>query len=205
MQATLGALQEFLADETAQGRIYLPTDDSILRAFSQPMSRVKVLIVGQDPYPTRSHPTGLAFSVAPEVRPLPRTLQNIFKEYVSDTGFPAPSSGDLTPWFNNGVLLLNRVLTVAEGEPGSHRNRGWESVTECALKALGAHNENLVSILWGRDASALAPLFPAASVISSPHPSPLSASRGFFGTRPFTRANALLIDRGVEPVNWRLP
>jgi uracil-DNA glycosylase len=166
-----------------------------------------VLVVGQDPYPTPGHAVGLSFAVAPEVRPLPRSLDNIFGEYCSDLGYPLPSTGDLTPWAQRGVLLLNRVLTVRPGTPASHRGKGWEVVTECAIRALSERSQPMVAILWGRDAATVQPMLPTSRVatIRSAHPSPLSAQRGFFGSRPFSRANALLTQLGVEPIDWRLP
>ncbi|OBB74241.1 uracil-DNA glycosylase [Mycobacterium sp. 852014-52144_SCH5372336] len=198
---------EFLRAELAAGNGYLPAGQNVLRAFTFPMDRVRVLIVGQDPYPTPGHAVGLSFSVAPEVRPLPRSLENIFKEYGSDLGHPAPSTGDLTPWAERGVMLLNRVLTVRPGTPASHRGKGWEAVTECAIRALVARGQPLVAVLWGRDASTLKPMLDGADcvAIESPHPSPLSASRGFFGSRPFSHANELLEKMGAEPIDWRLP
>ncbi|OBF17859.1 uracil-DNA glycosylase [Mycobacterium sp. ACS4331] len=197
---------EFLRAELAEGRGYLPAGPNVLRAFTFPFDQVRVLIVGQDPYPTPGHAVGLSFSVAPEVRPLPRSLENIFAEYGRDLDLPKPSNGDLTPWSRQGVMLLNRVLTVSPGTPASHRGKGWEAVTECAIRALAARPGPLVAILWGRDASTLKPMLgPDCGVIESPHPSPLSASRGFFGSRPFSRANKLLADRGADPVDWRLP
>lgn len=201
--ATMG---RFLRDEIGAGRRYLPEGRNVLRAFSAPFDGVRVLIVGQDPYPTPGHAVGLSFSVAPDVRPLPRSLANIFAEYRADLGHPEPSCGDLTPWAQRGVLLLNRVLTVAPGSPASHRGKGWEAVTECAIRALADRGQPMVAILWGRDAAGLKPMLGAdAAVIESPHPSPLSASRGFFGSRPFSRANDLLTAMGAEPVDWRLP
>lgn len=198
---------DFLRAEVAAGRRYLPTGPNVLRAFTFPFDAVRVLIVGQDPYPTPGHAVGLSFSVAPDVRPLPRSLANIFAEYRSDLGYPEPSSGDLTPWAQRGVLLLNRVLTVQPGNPASHRGRGWEAVTECAIRALADRGQPLVAVLWGRDASSLAPILSGgrSAVIESAHPSPLSASRGFFGSRPFSRANELLAGMGAEAVDWRLP
>src|ERR1700683_1513118 len=143
----------FLRAEIAAGRSYLPAGENVLRAFKRPFAEVRVLIVGQDPYPTPGHPVGLSFSVAPDVKRLPPTLVNIFREYSQDLGYPTPSSGDLTPWSERGVLLLNRVLTVAPGQPGSHRGKGWEEVTEQAIRALAAReNRPLTAILWGRDA-----------------------------------------------------
>ncbi|BAH54810.1 uracil-DNA glycosylase [Rhodococcus opacus B4] len=195
----------FLRAEIADGREYLPAGENVLRAFTHPFSEVKVLIVGQDPYPTPGHAVGLSFSVAPEVRPVPRSLGNIFTEYSKDLGYQTPTTGDLTPWSRQGVLLLNRVLTVQPGLPASHRKKGWEAVTEQAIRALVARPEPLVAILWGRDASTLKPMLGDVPTIESAHPSPLSASRGFFGSRPFSRANELLDSLGAEPVNWQLP
>ncbi|WP_431232825.1 uracil-DNA glycosylase [Mycolicibacterium psychrotolerans] len=196
---------QFLRDEIAAGRHYLPAGQNVLRAFTFPFSEVRVLIVGQDPYPTPGHAVGLSFSVAPEVRPVPRSLANIFTEYTADLGYPQPSTGDLTPWSQRGVMLLNRVLTVQPGTPASHRGKGWEAVTECAIRALVARDQPMVAILWGRDASTLKPMLGSAQAIESPHPSPLSASRGFFGSRPFSRANEMLAGMGAEPIDWRLP
>jgi uracil-DNA glycosylase len=198
---------QFLREEIAAGRRYLPAGPNVLRAFTFPFDQVRVLIVGQDPYPTPGHAVGLSFSVAPDVRPLPRSLDNIFAEYASDLGYPLPSCGDLTPWAERGVLLLNRVLTVQPGNSASHRGKGWEPVTECAIRALVERQQPMVAILWGRDASTLKPMLVKGDceAIESPHPSPLSASRGFFGSRPFSRANELLEKMGAEPIDWRLP
>jgi uracil-DNA glycosylase len=196
---------DFLRAEIAAGRAYLPAGDLVLRAFKQPLDEVKVLIVGQDPYPTPGHPVGLSFSVAPAVRPLPRSLVNIFREYSADLGFPTPATGDLTPWTERGVLLLNRVLTVQPGKPGSHRGKGWEAVTEQAIKALAARPAPLVAILWGRDARNLAPLLSGVPLVESAHPSPMSADQGFFGSRPFSRVNRLLDGLGSAEVDWKLP
>ncbi|MGV0834911.1 uracil-DNA glycosylase [Mycolicibacterium thermoresistibile] len=198
---------EFLRAELAAGRRYLPTGNNVLRAFTYPFDQVRVLIVGQDPYPTPGHAVGLSFSVGADVRPLPRSLANIFTEYSADLGHPEPSCGDLTPWAERGVLLLNRVLTVQPGSPASHRGKGWEAVTECAIRALVARRRPLVAVLWGRDAATLRPMLEGAEcvAIESPHPSPLSASRGFFGSRPFSRANELLTRLGGEPIDWHLP
>jgi uracil-DNA glycosylase len=211
----IASMGEFLRAEVAAGRRYLPSGDNVLRAFKQPFSDVRVLIVGQDPYPTPGHPVGLSFSVAPEVKRLPPSLVNIFREYSDDLGYPAPASGDLTPWTERGVLLLNRVLTVAPGKPGSHRGKGWEEVTEQAIRALaGRTGAPLVAILWGRDARTLGPLLSGAGgaggadgvpSVESAHPSPYSAASGFFGSRPFSRANQLLGQHGAEPVDWKLP
>ncbi len=201
----ISAMGDFLRAELAAGRRYLPAGDKVLRAFQQSLSDVRVLIVGQDPYPTPGNPVGLSFSVAPDVRRLPPSLINIFREYTADLGFPAPATGDLSPWSERGVLLLNRVLTVQPGKPGSHRGKGWEEVTDQAIRALAARQQPLVAILWGRDARSLAPLLGSVPLIESAHPSPNSADRGFFGSRPFSRANAQLEQQGAAPVDWKLP
>jgi uracil-DNA glycosylase len=202
--AQLAAMGEFLRAEVAAGRRYLPAGANILRAFTQPFADVRVLIVGQDPYPTPGHPVGLSFSVEPDVRPVPRSLQNIYRELGSDLGLPTPSNGDLTPWSRHGVLLLNRVLTVAPGASGSHRGKGWEAVTDQAIRALVARGTPLVAILWGRDAQSLGPLLGTVPRIESAHPSPMSADRGFFGSKPFSRANDSLVAQGSAPVDWSL-
>jgi uracil-DNA glycosylase len=202
----IAAMGDFLRAEIAAGRRYLPAGENVLRAFKQPFADVRVLIVGQDPYPTPGHAVGLSFSVGPQVRRLPTSLVNIFREYCDDLGYPAPASGDLTPWSERGVLLLNRVLTVAPGQPGSHRGKGWEEVTEQAIRALAARNtQPLVAILWGRDARTLGPLLGDIGRVESAHPSPYSAASGFFGSRPFSRANRLLEQAGGTVVDWKLP
>jgi uracil-DNA glycosylase len=205
VEPTIRRLGTFLREENVAGRGYLPAGPNVLRSFTYPMAQVKVLIVGQDPYPTPGHAMGLAFSVPAGVQPLPPSLGNIFTELGADAGCARPQSGDLTPWTERGVMLLNRVLSVRPGAPGSHRRQGWEEVTECAIGALVARGGPLVAILWGNDARSLAPRLGSVPHIDSPHPSPLSASRGFFGSRPFTRANALLTEQGAEPVDWTLP
>ncbi len=202
---------DFLRSELAAGRRYLPASRNILRAFTIPFDSIRVLIVGQDPYPTPGHPVGLSFCVAPDVHPLPKSLVNIYKELVDDLGVPMPANGDLTPWTQQGVILLNRCLTVGVGKPNSHRNKGWEQVTDAAIRALNARVDEqgkpqpLVAILWGRNAQTLEPLLTNAVIIKSPHPSPLSASSGFFGSRPFSRANEALERMGTNPVDWSLP
>lgn len=200
----IAAMGDFLRTEVTEGRPYLPAGANVLRAFTYPMESVRVLIVGQDPYPTPGHAVGLSFAVEPHVRPVPRSLQNIYTELRNDLGVPTPPNGDLTPWAEHGVMLLNRVLTVRSGEAGSHRGKGWEQVTERAIRALVARGTPLVSILWGRDAANLKPLLGSSPVIESAHPSPLSASRGFFGSQPFSRANALLAGLGAQPIDWSL-
>ena len=202
----IAEMGEVLRAEIAAGRRYLPAGENVLRAFKQPLADVRVLIVGQDPYPTPGHPVGLSFSVAADVKRLPPSLVNIFREYSEDLGYPTPSCGDLTPWTERGVLLLNRVLTVEPKQPGSHRGKGWEEVTEQAIRALAARDgEPLVAILWGRDARTLVPLLDDVPCIESAHPSPYAAAGGFFGSRPFSRANVLLEELGGEPVDWKLP
>jgi uracil-DNA glycosylase len=195
---------DFLRAEVAAGRTYLPAGSNVLRAFTRPLDEVRVLIVGQDPYPTPGHAVGLSFSVAPGVAP-PRSLVNIFRELTSDLGVKRPTSGDLTPWTERGVLLLNRVLTVEPGNSGAHRRKGWEEVTDQAIRALVARDEPLVAILWGKDAQTLKPLLPDVPTVESVHPSPMSADRGFFGSKPFSRVNAELEDLGADPIDWSLP
>ncbi|MCH9815829.1 MAG: uracil-DNA glycosylase [Actinomycetia bacterium] len=197
-------LGQFLRAENAAGRGYLPAGSNVLRAFTQPLPDVRVLIMGQDPYPTPGHAVGLSFSVAPQVRPIPRSLANIYTEYEADLGLPRPTNGDLSPWTQQGVLLLNRVLTVSPGKSGSHRGKGWEVVTDCAISALVARPDPMVAILWGRDAQSLTPALADFPIIASAHPSPMSADRGFFGSRPFSRANTELADLGADPINWEL-
>lgn len=201
----IAGMGRFLRQELADGRPYLPAGDRILRAFQRPLSDVRVLVVGQDPYPTPGHPIGLCFAVAPDVRPVPRSLANIYQELAVDLGVGTPEHGDLSAWTDQGVMLLNRCLTVRPGEPASHRGRGWEEVTECAIRALAARGGPLAAILWGRDAQSLKPLLSPVPCVESAHPSPLSASRGFFGSRPFSRINRLLEEQGGSPVDWRLP
>lgn len=205
VEPVITSLGGFLRAEVAAGRGYLPAGGLVLRAFAQPLDAVRVLIVGQDPYPTPGHAVGLSFSVDASVAPVPRSLANIFQELGTDLGLPRPSSGDLTPWATQGVLLLNRVLTVRPGAPASHRGKGWEEVTAAAIAALAARGGPLVAILWGRDARSLAPRLPGIPCIESAHPSPLSAHSGFFGSRPFSRANELLESQGAGPVDWSLP
>ena len=196
---------EFLRAELAAGRRYLPAGEHVLRAFQRPLADVRVLVVGQDPYPTPGHAIGLSFSVSPETRPVPRSLANIFREYTEDLGHPPPANGDLSPWTENGVLLLNRALTVEPGRPNSHQGKGWEEVTEQAIRALAARGGPLVAILWGRNARNLRPLLDPVPCIESAHPSPLSARSGFFGSKPFSRANQLLEQQGGQAIDWKMP
>lgn len=203
--AHLAAMGDFLRAEQEAGRRYLPATAAVLRAFEKPLDDVRVLVVGQDPYPTPSHPVGLAFAVDSSVWPLPRSLRNLYTELVADVGGEVPPSGDLSPWAERGVLLLNRVLTVEPGRAASHRGRGWEAVTEHAVRVLAQRRRPLVAVLWGREAQALRPLLDGVPVVQSAHPSPLSASRGFFGSRPFSRVNELLEAQGDDGVDWSLP
>jgi uracil-DNA glycosylase len=199
------AMGQFLRAELAAGRSYLPAGEHVLRAFRRPLADVRVLVVGQDPYPTPGHPIGLSFAVDAHVRPVPRSLANIYRELATDVGVEPPPHGDLTAWAEQGVMLLNRVLTVRPGAAASHRGRGWEEVTECAIHALARRGGPLAAILWGRDAQGLKPMLGTVPWVESAHPSPLSARRGFFGSRPFSRVNQLLVDQGGSPVDWRLP
>lgn len=204
----VAAMGRFLRDELAAGRPYLPSGDQVFRAFRRPLAEVRVLVVGQDPYPTPGHPVGLCFAVDPQVRPVPRSLANIYQELADDVGVAPPPHGDLTAWTEQGVMLLNRVLTVRPGAPASHRGRGWEHVTACAIQALVRRAEAgapIAAVLWGRDAGTLKPHLGPIPCVESAHPSPLSAHRGFFGSRPFSRVNQLLVERGGAPVDWSLP
>lgn len=204
VEQQLAELGRFLNEERANGQRVLPAGDRILAAFRRPLADVRVLIVGQDPYPTPGHPIGLSFATAPDVRPIPRSLQNMYRELNDDLGIAPAPHGDLSAWADHGVMLLNRVLTVRAGAPASHRGKGWEAITECAIRALVARGGPLVAILWGNDARQLASMLGDVPRIESPHPSPLSASRGFFGSRPFSRANAALEAQGAPPVDWNL-
>ncbi|MFJ6170184.1 uracil-DNA glycosylase [Curtobacterium sp. NPDC092190] len=205
VEADVHRMGDWLRDEVAAGRHYLPAGDVVLRAFTQPFDDVKVLVVGQDPYPTPGHPIGLSFAVDPHVRPVPRSLANIYRELHDDLGVTPPPHGDLRAWSEQGVLLLNRVLTVEAGAAGSHRGKGWEAVTDQAVRALVERGKPLVAVLWGAQAASVRPLLGDTPVVASAHPSPLSASRGFFGSRPFSQVGALLREQGADPVDWTLP
>lgn len=205
VQPRLEQLGDWLRAEVAAGRPYLPAGSNVLRAFTTPLADVRVLVLGQDPYPTPGHAIGLSFAVEKSVRPIPRSLANIYHELRDDLAIETPAHGDLSAWAAQGVLLLNRVLTVRAGAAGSHRGQGWEDVTTRAVEALTARGGPLVAVLWGRDAQSAAPLLDGVPVIASAHPSPLSARSGFFGSRPFSRANALLAEQGAPPIDWRLP
>ncbi|GAA4694419.1 Uracil-DNA glycosylase [Promicromonospora umidemergens] len=205
VEPRIHAMGDFLRAEVAQGRTYVPAGENVLAAFRRPLADVRVLIVGQDPYPTPGHAMGLSFSVQPDVRPVPRSLVNIYKEMQDDVGVPLPSNGDLRPWADQGVMLLNRTLTCRPGSSDSHSGKGWEEITEAAIRALVARGGPLVAILWGAKARNLKAWLGDVPVVESAHPSPLSARNGFFGSKPFSRANALLEQQGAQPVDWRLP
>jgi len=205
VEERITALGAFLRSELALGRPYLPAGERVFAAFRRPLADVRVLVVGQDPYPTPGHPIGLSFAVERDVRPLPASLRNIYTELASDLGVTPPEHGDLTAWSERGVMLLNRALTVRPGAPASHRKRGWEEVTACAIGALVARGGPLAAILWGRDAQTLIPSLGAVPYVASVHPSPLSAHRGFFGSRPFSQVNRMLVAQGAEPLDWSLP
>ncbi len=177
-----------------------PPREEIFRAFDIDLEEVQVVIFGQDPYPTEGNAMGLAFSVPTNVTQIPASLRNIFQELESDLGFGRPLSGDLTSWERSGVLLLNRVLTTRVGETAAHSNLGWQSITNHIARELGARG--VIAILWGKSAQELSVYF--SNYISSAHPSPLSAYRGFFGSKPFSRVNELLITQGRRPINWSL-
>lgn len=201
----IGAMGAFLREEIAAGRGYLPHGDQVFRAFRRPLAGVRVLVVGQDPYPTPGHPIGLSFAVDAHVRPLPPSLANIYTELRADLGIEPPPHGDLTAWADQGVMLLNRALTVQPGRSAAHRGKGWEPITQCAIEALVARGGPCVALLWGSDARSLKPMLGSIPVVESPHPSPLSAYRGFFGSRPFSRVNDLLTRQGGAAVDWTLP
>lgn len=201
----VAAMGQFLRAELAAGRGYQPSGENVFRAFRRPLADVRVLIVGQDPYPNPAHPIGLSFAVEAHVRPLPPSLRNIYAELGTDLGLAMPAHGDLSAWADRGVMLLNRVLTVRPGESASHRGRGWEEVTSCAIDALARRGGPMAAILWGADAQSLKGQLGPVPWVASPHPSPLSAHRGFFGSRPFSRANRLLEEQGATPIDWSLP
>lgn len=204
----IAELGDFLRAEVAAGRGYQPTGDRVFRAFQRPLSEVRVLIVGQDPYPNPGHPIGLCFAVERSVSPLPPSLRNIYRELADDLGITPPTHGDLSAWADQGVMLLNRVLTVRPHQSDSHKNLGWEHVTARAIQAVVERAEAgtpMAAVLWGNAARSLRPHLGSVPIVESVHPSPLSASRGFFGTRPFSRVNQLLVEQGGQPVDWALP
>jgi uracil-DNA glycosylase len=198
-------LEPFSADiarilGSLQGSAIAPAQDQIFAALEVPLSEVRCVIVGQDPYPTAGNAHGLAFSIPHDARKIPASLQNIFKELHSDLGLEIPQSGNLEKWRDQGVLLLNRILTTEVGSSYAHSNLGWQVITKSIAEAAG--DQNAVAIRWGKEAQALAPVFKDS--ITSVHPSPLSAYRGFFGSKPFSKVNEALIRIGREPIDWRL-
>lgn len=205
VEERVAAMGVFLREQLALGRPYLPEGDRVFAAFRRPLADVRVLIVGQDPYPTIGHPIGLSFAVERHVRPLPASLRNIYTELRTDLGIEPPEHGDLTAWSERGVMLLNRSLTVRPGAPASHSGKGWEEVTARAISALVERGGPLVAVLWGRHAQSLKPMLGEVPYVESAHPSPLSAHRGFFGSRPFSRVNELLAAQGGVPMDWTLP
>lgn len=200
----LAEIAGFLSSERAAGRDFLPSPNAVMRALAIPLPEVRVLILGQDPYPTPGHAVGLAFSVAPDVSPVPASLRNVFAELSADIAARTPHSGDLTRWCDQGVLLLNRVLTVAPGAAGSHRGRGWEGITLAVVRELVRVSPGFVAVLWGKPAAELSKDLGDAPVLHSAHPSPLSAYRGFFGSRPFSWANRELVRLERDPIDWSL-
>lgn len=204
-EKSLASVVAFLNFERSAGRDFLPSANVVLRALSMPVVEVRVLVLGQDPYPTPGSAVGWSFAVAPDVSPLPASLRNIFTELVGDLSVSMPASGDLTPWANQGVLLLNRVLTVEPRKPESHRGHGWEAVTLAVVRDLVLTSPGFVALLWGKSAATLASELGDTPVLRSAHPSPLSAHRGFFGSRPFSWANRELARLGREPIDWSLP
>lgn len=202
--ADIAAVSARVQAERDAGVEVLPAADNVFRAFQRPLTDVRVLIVGQDPYPTPGHAIGLSFAVNRDVRPLPRSLSNIYKELNADLGIAPASHGDLSAWADQGVMMLNRVLTVAPGAAGSHRRWGWERITEHAIRVLAGREQPLVAVLWGKDAENLRGWLGETPAIVSAHPSPLSASRGFFGSRPFSAVNDLLRQQGAAPIDWRV-
>lgn len=205
VEGTIHGLGEFLRAEEAAGRGFQPSMDRIFRAFERPLADVRVLVVGQDPYPNPRHPIGLSFAVERGVWPLPPSLVNIYVELRDDLAIMPPRHGDLSAWADRGVMLLNRVLTVTPAVSNSHRGRGWEEVTACAISALASRGGPCAAILWGSPARALKPTLGEIPAVESPHPSPLSAYRGFFGSKPFSRVNAMLEAQGASAIDWRLP
>lgn len=205
---TLASIQACIAERSA-GRTILPVPDRVFAALeATPVDKVRAVILGQDPYPDARYATGLAFSVPDGVDKLPRSLQNIRLELTADCRQPLPGGGSLEPWTRQGVLLLNTVLTVSEGIPGSHRKCGWECVTKAIMDAVAKRELPVVFLLWGRHAQATAkPLLkdhPQHIVLCAAHPSPRSARRGFFDAKPFSRANHALRELGQNPIDWRL-
>jgi uracil-DNA glycosylase len=187
-------------EKSLLGRNYLPIHENVMKSLGQDLDKCQVLIVGQDPYPTAEHAMGLSFSVPKEIRKIPPTLGNIFKELQSDLGVSQPMDGDLTYWHEQGVIMLNRTLTCEVGESNSHKNLGWDQITDRCAQILG--ERGVIAILWGKNAAELDKFFATEKVIASAHPSPLSAYRGFFGSKPFSGANRLLSRDGKVEIKW---
>lgn len=210
VHSLISDMEEFVYEQTMQGYCILPDFENILRVFTYPFNTIRVLIVGQDPYPTPNDAVGLSFSVSKHSS-IPKSLRNIFKELENDVHTLPPDNGDLTPWCEQGVCLLNRNLTVVAHQANSHANTGWENITQHVIDALNKRTTQqgkpkpLVAILWGKKAQELRPYLTNAYIIESPHPSPLSASRGFFGSKPFSRTNAALVTMNEAPIQWQLP
>lgn len=201
---TLARIDARLAEESGRGITHAPAPDAILRSLRHPLASIRIVIVGQDPYPTPGHAVGLAFATERSVRPIPRSLVNIYRELDADLGIPPAPHGDLSSWAEQGVFLLNSALTVRVGEAGSHLGPLWKEVAGAILDHIAQRGGPLVAILWGRYASWAAAHLGSTPRIESAHPSPLSAHRGFFGSRPFSRANALLVEQGAAPIEWRI-
>ncbi|MFT4186129.1 MAG: uracil-DNA glycosylase [Micrococcaceae bacterium] len=199
----IAAIEAEVHKQAKAGKTILPIAQNTYLALSRPIHETKVLILGQDPYPTPGHAIGLAFSTAPEVRPLPKSLINIYNELEADLHIPPAESGDLRPWQQQGVMLLNTALTVEAGNAGAH-SKLWNNFTAEVIQILNSREQPLVSILWGRHAQNYEPLLKKHPIIKSAHPSPLSAHRGFFGSRPFSKCNELLEQQGTALINWRL-
>lgn len=207
-KAYLQGLASFLETETAAGKTILPPEElRFLALEATSLPEVKVVILGQDPYPTIGHAHGLSFSVLPSVKPLPRSLNNIHKEMLSDLGINNKDAGYLLAWAQQGVLLLNTVLTVEAGNAGSHQKKGWEAFTDAVIQAVNQQAQPVVFILWGAQAQKKAALIDQTKhhILTSAHPSPLSAKQGFFGSQPFSQANTFLQSQGRSPINWELP
>ena len=200
-------LRSFLVKEKKSGEVIFPPGPQIFAAFEHtPFDRIKVVILGQDPYHGPGQAHGLSFSVTPGTA-FPPSLLNIFKEIRSDLGYPIPSTGSLIPWADQGVLLLNATLTVRAGQAGSHQGKGWETFTDSVIRTISERKSGIVFILWGKFAQAKEVLIDTTKhyILKSPHPSPFSADRGFFGSKPFSRTNEILIRDGKTPINWQLP
>ena len=197
-QVELTAIEAVIASQRIA-----PSREQVLRVFGFPVDHYRAVIVGQDPYPTSGYANGLASSVNPELTKLPASLKNIFTEYVADTGFPYPQTGDLSKWANEGVALLNSSLTLNLDNKSEHLRIGWQRITNAAIEILV--DRGCVAILWGSQAQKLGSHFSTSHRVESVHPSPLSAYRGFFGSKPFTKCNELLVASGQLPINWRLP